>query len=151
EQWGNHHVVLLSEGLWRRHFGADSGVLGKSIQLNGEPYAVVGVLPAKSQFPDARTEIWTPLCFAPGDLSDSRNNYFSDVIARLKPHISLADAQKDLASVALQIAAEVPQNKGRGVTVLALQDAYTDAIRPTLLFLAGAAGVVLLIACCNVA
>ena len=151
ERWGNHRVVLLSEGLWRRHFGADAGVLGKRIQLNSEPYVVIGVLPAKSQFPDTRTEIWTPLSFAPGDPNDSRNNYYSDAIARLKPHTSLADAQKDLSRVALDIAAEVPQNKGRGVTLLGLQDTYTDAIRPTLLFLSGAAGVVLLIACCNVA
>src|SRR5262249_3226670 len=93
ERWGYHRVVLLMEGLWRGHFAAHAGVLGKSIQLNGEPYVVIGVLPAKSQFPDSRAEIWTPLSFAPGDLNDSRNNYFSDVIARLKPHTTLADAQ----------------------------------------------------------
>src|ERR1043166_2885222 len=138
ERWGSHRVVLLSEGLWRRHFGADAGVLGKRIQLNSEPYVVIGVLPAKSQFPDTRTEIWTPLSFAPGDPNDSRNNYYSDAIARLKPQTSIADAQKDLSRVALDIAAEVPQNKGRGVTLLGLQDTYTDAIRPTLLFLSGA-------------
>jgi putative ABC transport system permease protein len=151
EHWGSHRIVLLSEGLWRRRFGADTGVVGKNLQLNGEPYTVAGVLPAKSQFPDPRTELWTPVSFAPGDTNDSRNNYFSDVIARLKPQTSLADAQRELSGVALQIAADVPLNKGRGVTLLRLQDTYTANIRPTLLLLSGSAGVVLLIACCNVA
>jgi predicted permease len=151
ERWGNHRVVLLSEGLWRRRFGAQVGVIGRTVQLNGEPYTVLGVLPAKSQFPDPRTELWTPVSFAPGDNQDSRNNYFSDVIGRLKPQTSLADAQKDLSSIAIQIASEVPQNKGRGVFLLGLQDTYTTAIRPTLLLLFASAGVVLLIACCNVA
>src|SRR5262249_3292856 len=136
---------------WRRRYGTDRGVIGKTLLLNGEPYTVVGVLPAKSQFPDVRTELWTPVSFAPGDTQDSRNNYFSDVIGRLKRHTSLTDAQKDLSAIASDIAAEVPQNKGRGVFMLGLQDAITASIRPTLLLLSGAAAVVLFIACCNVA
>ncbi len=151
EQWGNHRVVLLSEAFWRRRFGADIHVIGQPLQLSGEPYTVIGVMPARSQFPGPATELWTPVSYAPGDRMDSRNNYFSDIIARLKPGISLADAENELSRVALQIAEEVPENRGRGVTVRGLHDTYVARIRPTLLLLFGSAGVVLLIACCNVA
>lgn len=151
EQWGRHRVVLLSEGLWRRRFGSDTAVMGKTLQLNGESYTVIGVMPAAFQFPGPLTELWAPVSFAPGDNMNSRNNYFSDVIARLKTGISLSQAQQELSGVAAQLAREVPQNAGRGVALLGLQDAYVNGIRPTLLLLFGAAGVVLLIACGNVA
>jgi hypothetical protein len=101
EQWGSHRIVLLSEDLWRGRFGGTPNVIGERIELDGEPHTVVGVMPAPAQFPDRTTQLWTPVAFAPGDSMDSRNNYFSDVIARLKPGISRADAERELSQVAI--------------------------------------------------
>ncbi len=151
EQWGRHRVVVLSEGLWRRQFGADSSILGRTIQLNAQPFTVVGVVPKSFQYPGAETELWTPESYAPGNAMDTRANHFVDVIGRLKPGMTVAQAQADLAVIAAQIREQFPENAGLDVAELGWQESIVGNVRPTLLLLLGAVALVLLIACTNVA
>ena len=90
ERWGRHRVAVLSEGLWRRRFGADPYVVGRVVRLSGEPFTIAGVLPSSFQYPDTATEVWTPVSYAPGDAMDSRSSRFVDVIGRLKPGVPIA-------------------------------------------------------------
>jgi putative ABC transport system permease protein len=151
EQWGRHRVVSLSEGLWKRRFGADPSILGRTVQLNGQPFTVLGVLPASFQYPNVGTELWTPESYAPGDAVDSRSNRFVDVIGRLKPGVTVARAQADLAVVAAQIRQQFPENAGVDVTMRGWREDVVGDVRSTLLLLWGAVAMVLLIACTNVA
>lgn len=151
EQWGRHRVVVLAEGLWRRRFGADYSILGRTLQLNGQPFTVVGVVPNSFQYPDARTEVWTPESYAPGNAMDTRDNHFVDVIGRLKPGVTLERAQADLAVIAAQIREQFPENAGLDVTAVSWREAIVGDVRPTLLLLLGSVALVLLIACTNVA
>ena len=151
EHWGRHRVAVLSEGLWRRRFGADPHVVGRVVQLNGEPFTIAGVLPSSFQYPDAGTEVWTPVSYAPGDAMDSRSSRFVDIIGRLKPGVTIAQAQADLAVVAAGIRKQFPENAGVDVTMVSWREDIVGNVRPTLLLLWGAVVVVLLIACTNVA
>ncbi|HYT64854.1 MAG TPA: ABC transporter permease [Vicinamibacterales bacterium] len=151
EQWGHHRVVVVSEGLWKRRFGADPSILGRTVQLNGQPFTVFGVLPASFQYPNAGTELWTPESYAPGDAMDSRSNRFVDVIGRLKPAVTVPRAQADLAVVAAQIRQQFPENAGVDATIQSWREDIVGGVRPTLLLLWGAVAMVLLIACTNVA
>ena len=112
EQWGRHRVVVLDEGLWRRQFGADPAIVGRTLLLSGQPFLVMGVVPMSFEYPDAGTEIWTPESYAPGDAMDTRANHFVDVIGRLKPGVTVTQAQADLALVAAQIRQQFPENAG---------------------------------------
>lgn len=85
DQWGRHRVALLSEGLWKRRFGADPDIVGRTIQLNGEPYVVVGVMPASFGVPGFTAQVWVPMSFAPGDNLNSRNNYFVSLVDASRP------------------------------------------------------------------
>jgi putative ABC transport system permease protein len=140
---GGSSVVLLSHSLWRRRFGEDSGVVGKSIRLNGNSFTVVGVMPAGFQFPrDA--EIWTLMQFTPRDL-ESRGNHVVWVVARLKPDLTREQAQAEMDLIMPRL------QKVWTANVVALTDHYVGEIRLALLVLLGAAGLVLLVACANIA
>jgi len=148
---GHPLSVLLNENLWRRQFGSDPGVLGRSITLDGTPVRVAGVMPASFAFPDPSTQIWLPLRIGPRDLA-RRNVYWLRTVGRLKSGASVRAAVQDLASVAAQLAAEYPDtNKGAGVSVMTLQQYRAGESRPMLVVLAGAVGLVLLIVCANLA
>jgi putative ABC transport system permease protein len=151
EEWGRHRVALLSERLWRRRFGGDPGVVGRTIVLNQESYTVIGVMAVTFQFPWDSNEIWTPISYPPGDIFETRSNHFVDVLGRLKPGITLSQAQADLSVIAAQIAHQVPENAGLGVIMAGLQESMVGDVRPALMLLLGAVGFVLLIACANVA
>jgi predicted permease len=151
EQWGQHRVVVLGEGLWRRRFGADDSILNRTIQLNGQSFTVMGVVPSSFQYPDAGTELWTPESYAPTDAMGTRANHFLDVIGRLKPGVTALRAQADLSVIAAQIRTEFAENAGIDVTIRDWRDAIVGDVRPMLLLLLGAVSVVLLIACANVA
>jgi putative ABC transport system permease protein len=151
EQWDRRQVAVLSEGLWRRRFGADPSILGRTIQLSGESFAVIGVLPGSFQYPDSGTALWTPIAYAPGDAMDSRENHFVDVIGRLKPGMTVTEAQADLALVAAQIRTQFPENAGIDVTTRSWREDVVGDVRPTLFLLLGAVALVLLVACTNVA
>jgi putative ABC transport system permease protein len=159
ENAGNDHVVVLSYGLWKSRFGSDRGLVGRDITLNGEPYAVVGVMPADFA-PDGYGELWMPSRWDvppyplapekdPRPLRDS--NYF-DVWARLKPGVTLAQARAETDAIARQLEKQYPDaNTDIGISVVAMQDNFVRGIRPTLLLLVAAVIFVLLIGCANVA
>jgi putative ABC transport system permease protein len=149
EQVGRHRVVVLSYGLWQRRFGADPGLVGKTLTINGNPYTVVGIMRPDFQFPNSRTDVWMPLAFAPGPLD--RGSHFLTVIARLKPGVTPALAQTEMAIIARRLEQFYKENQGVGVSVRPLREELLGGIEPALLILFGAVGFVLLIACANVA
>jgi putative ABC transport system permease protein len=146
---GAPDVVLLSEGLWKRRFGANPAIVGQTIVLNSEVRTVVGVLPPTLQLPSA-ADVWVPLTI------DERFRTWSgrwmQVVGRLKDGVSVEQARSELDAIAKRLEEETPDfNAGWGVTVAPLhRDLVTD-VRPALLVLMGAVGLVLLIACANVA
>jgi len=154
-QPGRQHVVLLSDGLWRRRFGADRAISGRKLVMNGQSYLIVGVLPRDFQLP-LEAEVWTPLVFSPDDLSpNSRGNHGYQVIARIKPGLSLEQARADLDVVSQRIIDQHPdypyrQFNFRVLTIPLLEQQIGD-IRTALWVLMSAVGLVLLIACANVA
>ena len=148
------HVVLLSYSLWQRRFGSDPGVIGRALALNGESYTVVGVMPRFLQLPGYSTrndQLWVPIAF-PQEEASQRGNHFLEVIARLKPGITLRQAQAEMETIATRLAQQYPiYNMRRGAVVVPLHEQVVGDIKPALLVLLGAVGFVLLIACANVA
>ncbi len=151
ESWGQHRVVILSDGLWRRRYGADPQILGRSIVIDAEPYVVVGVLPPKFSFLGLGEQLLLPMSFAPGDNLNSHNNYFLTMVARRKAGISLEQVTADLNAISEAIVGEHPENRDLGLDVTRLQDSFVQDAKPAVLMLMGAVGFVLLIACANLA
>lgn len=153
EQFGRHRVVLLSDKLWQRRFNGRRDVVGQEIRLAGESYTVAGVMPRGMPFFDnlPEVELWTPLAFAKDDNMATRNNHFITLIGRLKSHVSVAQAQSDVSSIAQAMAEVEPGNKGLGALIVPLQEQISGDSRNALLVLLGAVGFVLLVACVNVA
>jgi putative ABC transport system permease protein len=146
--------VVLSYNLWRRRFGSEKNVIGKTIILNGNAYQVIGVMPASFQYPSPgdseSVELWGPL---PASLkSAGRRSDFLTVVGRLKPAISIAQASSELGILANRLATQYPDtNAGWGVTVIPLYERFTGDVRPAMLVLAIAVSLLLLIACANLA
>ena len=153
------HVVLLSHRLWQRRYGGDRSVVGRTILLDGVGYTVIGVLPRDFRlllpaeaFEIVDAEVWVPLQF---DYSVPlpRNLTFFTVIGRLKPEVSFAQAQADMSGIAEQFRQEFPEHKAANtrIRVVPLHEDIVKHARASLLTLMGAVGLVLLIACGNVA
>jgi putative ABC transport system permease protein len=145
-------TVILSYGLWQRRFGADPNVVGQSLILDGSDYTVLGVLPRSFQFaPMGKAEIWVPL--RPTAMqSERRFMHWLDVIARLKPGVSLAQAQAQMDAVGERIERADPESHtGAGIKLVPLHEQVIGSIGTLLLVLLGSVGLVLLIACANVA
>ncbi|HSC26998.1 MAG TPA: ABC transporter permease [Vicinamibacterales bacterium] len=143
-------VMLLSDGFWRRHFGANPAVVGQTLNVNGTAFTIVGVMPPGFSFPDPETEIWVPL--GESWRTVSRSAHFLDVVARLAPGASLAEASARLDAAAAGLAALYPEtNTGWGTTVMPYYDSLVGDARGPLLILLAAVSCVLLIACANVA
>src|SRR5947209_4837523 len=153
EQFGRHHVVLLSHALWQRRYGGDRQIVGRGISVGGETYTVVGVMPEGTAFFDNQpaVELWTPISFAPGDNMDSRNNYFVYLVGRLKPGVTVEQAQADVSAVARQLQQESKEGPAFGGLVVPLHEQLVGDVRTILLVLLGAVAFVLLVACVNVA
>jgi putative ABC transport system permease protein len=147
EQWGRHRVVLLSDKLWQRRFAGNPGVLGSEIRLGGETYTVAGVMPRALPFFDnlPEVELWTPIAFVKDDVMATRNNHFINLVGRLKPGVSVAQAQSDVSTIAQAV------DMGLGALIVPLQEQIAGDSRKALLVLLGAVGFVLLVACVNVA
>lgn len=143
-------VAIISKGLWQRTFAADPDIVGKQIKLNDRDYTVVGVMPEDFAFPNRRAEIWVPLKFSQNDLQ-ARGSHSYQVLARLKPGISVAQAQTEMESIASQLEQQYQVNTGHSVNVFSLYEEVVGSARPALLVLLGAVAFVLLIACANVA
>ena len=149
-QPGNTRVVVLGHGLWQRRFGGDPTVIGRKLMLSGQPYVVVGVMPPEFQLPADR-EIWAPRVLAE-NLRQLRGATYWNVVGRLKPGTTLAQAQEEMNGIAARLAAQYPDlNGGMGAAVVPLFEQITGQIRSALWVLFAAVGFVLLIACVNVA
>jgi putative ABC transport system permease protein len=147
-------VVILSHGLWQRRFGSDPRIIGQALNLNGESYSVVGVMPPGVGVPSRdnwKDQLWVPIAFSSED-AQSRGNHYLEVIARMKPGITLKQAQAEMETIAARLAQQYPKTNLRiGTVVSPLHEEVVGDIRPALLVLLGAVGFVLLIACANVA
>ncbi|MGH9842356.1 MAG: serine hydrolase [Blastocatellia bacterium] len=147
---GKDHVALISDGLWRRRFGANPQITGQNVHLNGEPYTVIGVMPPNFNFPNTSTEVWAPLGL---DLAKyGRRSAFLIGVARLKPDVTVEQARADLQNIAEQLKKEIP-NFDPNFTLKVepvREHLFGDLERP-LMILLGAVALVLLIACVNVA
>ena len=148
---GAPHVVILSQGLFLRRFGGDPQIVGKQLWLNYEKYDVIGVMPRGFQFPDRDTQLWAPVQFTPAQLANHGNHHLQ-VVARLKPGVSLQTANANLAAIAKQLEQEHPSSNAKvGAFAVPLREEFAGKTRPALLVLIGAVCFVLLIACANVA
>ncbi|ABF39302.1 ABC efflux pump, inner membrane subunit [Candidatus Koribacter versatilis Ellin345] len=147
---GKNKSVILSYPLWKDTFGGDPKIVGKQITLNNQAYDVVGVMGPEFRYPSF-ARIWTPLGMTPKE-AVVRGEHHYRVIARLKPGVSLHQAQADLSTIAKQLEQQYPaDDKGWGAAVVPLREQMVGDVRPTLLVLLGAVVFVLLIACANVA
>ena len=145
------HVVVMSHGLWKSRFGSDPQILGQKLLLDGESYAVIGVTPPGFHFPDLDDQLWVPLALSPAE-RDNRGSHYLDVFARLKPGVTLQQAQTAMSMIAKHLTELYPQsNTGQTVSLVPLHEDLAGPARPTLLVLWGAVGLVLLIVCANVA
>src|SRR5262245_40145796 len=152
-QPGKDHVLALSHKLWQRAFGGDPNIIGRSITLSGETYAVVGVMPPQFQFPpfsSTRAEMWAPLDLHPR--ATNRRGGSLRVFARLKPDVTLQKAQAELDAMNKRLALAYPEaDTGLNIRAEPLNEKVVGNVRRALLVLSGAVGFVLLIACANVA
>ena len=151
EQFGKHQVVVLSYGLWARHFGSDANVVGQAITINGNPFTVIGVMPKGFHYQDSEIALWTPLAFPPDDPSNTRGNHSLTSIARLKPGVTIEQAKADIVGITAQLEQQYVENAGIGANVVSLREETVGQIEIALFVLLGAVGFVLLIACANVA
>ena len=151
ETFGRHHVVVLSDTLWKRRFGSDPSIVGRAIAVDGLPYQVVGVMAPRFSFPDG-AEIWTPLSFDP-KTAPRRDDRYLTVIGRLQPDRTLEDAQSQLGVIGARLARDYPDaNRDRGVSVYTLSQGMMDVgLGPILSLWQVSALIVLLIACANIA
>ena len=144
-------TVLLSQGLWQSRFGGDAGVLGRRVMLDGRTHVVIGVMPRGFHFPHRGVALWTPLMFRADAFEDRDDNYL-ELVARLRPGVSLQAARAEMAVVAGRLEREYPrENEQTGATVIRLRDELPQQSRLLLLTLCGAALCILLIACSNLA
>ena len=158
-QPGNAHVVVLSNGLWARRYGADRDVIGRDLTLDGEMFSIIGVMPATFS-PDEYGELWIP---SPADIPTHplspnedprtmRDRSYLDAWARLKPGVTLARARAEMSAIAQRLEKQYPDaDQDTGVALVPAHEEMVSDIRPMLLILFGAVSLVLLIACANVA
>ena len=148
---GKEHVVVLSHRLWMTQFGADAGLVGRSITLDGESYAVIGVMPEGTVFDRTFNQMWRPLAFSAGERT--RNFHWLQVFARLKPGVNLEQARAEMDAIGGRIAQDFPDsNKGWGVSIVRYMDQIVGPqLRSSLYVLLSAVGMLLLIGCANLA
>lgn len=154
DQADNHpsrnRVVVLSFPLWQSHFGADRAVIGHNILLNNTPYTIVGVMPSHFWFPDPNIQIWLPDSLSPEVVGD-RWLRDKSTIARLRRGALLKQARAELDLLAARMALQSTSDRQFGFAIGSLEEQVVGPVRPILLYLLGAVGIVLLITCANVA
>lgn len=149
---GQPKIVVLPYGTWVKRFGARRDVIGQSVSLDGDNYTIVGVLPRAFAFaPRGSAELWVPL-LDKTSCEQNRSCHNLDGVGRLRDGVSLQAAEADLKGIAARLAVQYPgSNQGQGASVVALSEVVIGNVRPILLTLLGGAGLLLLIACVNVA
>ncbi|HXC68675.1 MAG TPA: ABC transporter permease, partial [Pyrinomonadaceae bacterium] len=161
---GEERVVVLSDGFWQRRFAGDRSIINQSITLDNESYTLVGVMPATFQFPHPSfqwtepADVWVPLNYSGEQVTTRRGPYFLNVLARLAPGVSLAQARAHMDALGQRFERELsgyrgPKGEDGGwhISVTPLQEEVAGSSRRTLLVLLFAVGLLLLIACANVA
>jgi predicted permease len=155
ENFGQDRVVVLSNGFWRQQFGADPGVIGHTMLLDGVSRQIIGVAPADTHFPDFDTRFWIPISFRAGDPYDPWVSFTYNAIGRLRDGVPPARAQAELNSLHREMLTlfpwRMPDSWAGTMLVTPLLNSIVGDVRPRLLLLSGAVGLVLLIACANVA
>jgi len=155
DQPGKDAVVILSYTLWQRRFGADPYIIGKAITLEGISRQVVGVMPASFRFPSPQTQLWVPLHLDPRVSGDYWGNSYMPLLARLRPGATLAQARNDLAALRPQILAafawRMPADSWIKTSLQPMQELMVGDVRTKFVILLAAVGLLLLIACANVA
>lgn len=147
---GHTRVVVISDDLWRRQFGSNPQVSGTTLQLEKIDFQIIGVMPRGFKSPAGEADLWMPMDFQPNDID--RGQTYLEVIGRLKPDFTLDQAQAEMDGVAKSLAAQFPNsNRGRGIRLVSLSEQTVGSVRQALLIVLGAVGLVLLIACANVA
>jgi putative ABC transport system permease protein len=151
DQSGRDNVAILSHGLWERRFGSDPGMVGKDVELDGKKYAVVGIMPKDFDFP-MTAEVWTPLVMD-GKERAIRTRHYLDIVARLKPGVTISQAGAEMQTISERLEAAYPDtNKGWRARIQPIRDyVLSDLTRQYTLMLMAAVMFVLLIACANVA
>jgi putative ABC transport system permease protein len=148
---GANRVVLLSHSLWQRRFGADPGLIGRPLRLDGEPHQVLGVMPAGVGLPGATEEFWVPLVIGPEELRQTGNHHLV-LVGRLRPGVSQERAEAEMKAIARRLEPVRPHsNTGVSAALVPLREGLVGDVRAPLLLLLGAVGFVVLIACGNVA
>ena len=148
---GKNRVAILSHALWTSHFGANPAIVGRDVRVNALPYRVIGVMPASFTFPDARVQLWTPQTVDASFVA-LRRPHFLRPVARLRPGVSIAQAQDDLRRIAAELEKTYPDtNTKMGVTVSSMQEWIVGDVRTVLVLFMAAVGLVLLIGCANLA
>jgi putative ABC transport system permease protein len=142
-------VVVLSHGLWQRKFGGQPSAVGQTLRLDSIPYIIIGVLPSSFQFPVRDMDAWIPL--QPSADERQMGAFWLETVARLKPGVSLAQAQQEMTAIAARLGAERPEDRELGVVLVGLRDEIAGPFRPGLVMLTAAVLGVLAIACVNVA
>ncbi len=163
-QPGRDKVIVLSHGLWQRRFGGQTSAVGQTLRLNEQDYTVIGVMPASFQFPHASlpfgepADLWIPLVYSSEEVAQRQGPYHLNVIARLKPDVTLAQARAEMNALGEKFETQYsvyrgPNNADGGwrITLRPLQEEAIGSSRRALLILFGAVALVLLIACANVA
>ena len=152
---GHEHEVVVSDGLWKRLMAGAPDALGKTLNLNGEPFTVIGIMPPNFVDPYQRTtEVWAPMALKPQNFAVGNfTNEFMQTVGRLKPGATVDQVKKDMAAFAEQLKKRYPNQFAPTWTlgVTSLRESLTGVVKGSLLVLFGAVGVVLLIACANVA
>jgi putative ABC transport system permease protein len=152
DQLGAAKLAVVNEKMWRERLNGDQNIESKKLVLNGEPYSVIGVISSDFKEPlDSDVEIWMPLAHYPGN-NNQRDARFTFAMGRLKPGVSLQQAHSEAITVASQLEQAYPkENSGRGARVESFRELMVSGVRPMLWVLFGAVGVILLIACANLA
>jgi putative ABC transport system permease protein len=149
-QPGNQRAVIVGHRFWQRRFGADPNLVGQTLTLNGQPHTVVGIMPPGFEYPSER-DIWTPKVMREEDRQVRGTSYLK-VLGRLKPGVTVEQAQAEMNTVASRLAQEYPQTNAEvGAVVVTLPEQLVGHVRPALLMLLCAVALMLLIACANVA
>jgi predicted permease len=156
---GRNHVTLMTESFWRTRFQRDPKILGQTLTINDQPYTIVGVIPdvipgwINASYNQIRpAALWEPFLPAPDVWSEqSRSGRGEGTIGLLKPGVTITEAQADLARIARNLAAAYPADRNIGVEVIPLENMRSGNLKPLLLLLMGAVGLILLIACANLA
>lgn len=149
---GGPFVTVLGYELWQTQFGGDANVVGKSVLLGGQNYTVIGVMPSGFKSPRDESDVWCPVSVSLAEAAAYRGVHFLRTYARLKPGVTLAQAQAELTAIDKRLAEAYPaDNKRRQTVLFPLHERIVGQVRTALLVLFGAVGLVLLIACANFA